>query len=360
MENERCLHIQILGGFSLCYQGRTLTEGDNRSKKLWAFLRYLLAHRERSVSQEELVALLWAGEENPNADGTMKALLHRARGLLEQLDFPGCRESIVCRRGFYRWAPSIPCRVDADEFLALSRAALQTAPCQPDLAQAALRLYGGELLPTAGDWVQPVREFYRQQHQRLLSALLPFLLQEGRCAEAEEMSRLALKADPLNETEWVSLVQALLSQDRQQEALAQYHIAADAFLQQGRPIPLQLEGLLQQWDSAMIFAALRQPEETEGPLYCDYALFRQLCRREKRGALLVYLRLAEEVALEQALSALLREEDAYTRLKAGEYLLLLPGLSAEGGEKLRRRLENALCKVKCYDSEALLWEMAVL
>ena len=27
---------------------------------------------------------------------------------------------------------------------------------------------------------------------------------------------------------------------------------------------------------------------------------------------------------------------------------------------LRRRLENALCKVKSYDSETLLWETAVL
>ena len=51
--------IKTLGGFSIRRGEILLSETDDRSKKIWKLLEYMVHHRSRTVSKEELSRLLW-------------------------------------------------------------------------------------------------------------------------------------------------------------------------------------------------------------------------------------------------------------------------------------------------------------
>ena len=57
------LHVQMLGRFSLRIGNRELNDSDNRSRKVWLLLAYMIYCRNRPISQDELVGLLWKDEE---------------------------------------------------------------------------------------------------------------------------------------------------------------------------------------------------------------------------------------------------------------------------------------------------------
>ena len=59
------VRIDMLGEFSLqCGQAR-ICDSDNRSKKVWMLLAYLICSRGRVVPPKELVELLWG--DDPSA-----------------------------------------------------------------------------------------------------------------------------------------------------------------------------------------------------------------------------------------------------------------------------------------------------
>ena len=49
--------IKTFGGFSIRRGDCIIAESDNRSKKTWKLLEYIVHHRSRRISQEELLEL---------------------------------------------------------------------------------------------------------------------------------------------------------------------------------------------------------------------------------------------------------------------------------------------------------------
>ena len=64
---EPILQIQVLGKFTLRYGETVISDEDDRSRKVWAVLAYLIYHREKIISQQELVDLFW-GEDTRSSD----------------------------------------------------------------------------------------------------------------------------------------------------------------------------------------------------------------------------------------------------------------------------------------------------
>ena len=104
--NTTPLRVQMLGGFSIRRKEKTLRISD-RSRKLCLLLAFLIWERKRSVPWEELAGLLQM-DQSPGALNTLKALVHRARTDLDQLE-PGAGRSFLIRRaGCYQWRPDLP------------------------------------------------------------------------------------------------------------------------------------------------------------------------------------------------------------------------------------------------------------
>ena len=53
------LRVCMLGEFSLSLGRETINDSDNRSRKVWLLLAYMIYFRNRTISQEELIDLLW-------------------------------------------------------------------------------------------------------------------------------------------------------------------------------------------------------------------------------------------------------------------------------------------------------------
>ena len=56
--SESGVYVQMFGTFSLSAGDAQIDDSTNRSLKVWLLLAYLIYHRNRVVTQEELVDLL--------------------------------------------------------------------------------------------------------------------------------------------------------------------------------------------------------------------------------------------------------------------------------------------------------------
>lgn len=93
------LRVQMLGEFTLQYGCQEISDNDNRSRKVWLLLAYMIYCRNRSVSQEDLVNLLWGEEErSSNPLNALKTMFHRVRTMLNQLD-ASAGHTLIIRQG---------------------------------------------------------------------------------------------------------------------------------------------------------------------------------------------------------------------------------------------------------------------
>ena len=119
------IHIQVrmLGEFSVGMGSQEITDSDNRSRKVWLLLAYMIYCRNRSVTPEELVSLLWGDEESSsNPLNALKTMLHRVRSMLSQLGSNAGHTLIVRRDGNYAWNTQVPLSLDVDDFESLCKA----------------------------------------------------------------------------------------------------------------------------------------------------------------------------------------------------------------------------------------------
>ena len=80
------VYVSMLGGFSLEWNGCSVDDSSNRMRKVWLLLAYLIYTRNSHVTQNNLISLLQSGgEEMEDPNGRLKALLYRARTMLNQL-----------------------------------------------------------------------------------------------------------------------------------------------------------------------------------------------------------------------------------------------------------------------------------
>ena len=114
---EPILQIQVLGKFTLRYGETVISDEDDRSRKVWAVLAYLIYHREKIISQQELVDLCW-GEDTRSSDphNALKSVIHRIRATLDKLQEGLGRTLLRRKAGCYIWNTDVPLEVDAEVF----------------------------------------------------------------------------------------------------------------------------------------------------------------------------------------------------------------------------------------------------
>ena len=118
------LNIKTFGTFAISCGDITVSETDNRTRKIWRLIKYLAANRNRPVPQRELAELLGCSD-NSDSYASLKTMLHRARNTLEKLD-PECRNLILLKNGSYYWSTEIAQSFDEDIFKASFETALIT------------------------------------------------------------------------------------------------------------------------------------------------------------------------------------------------------------------------------------------
>src|SRR3954447_22039939 len=159
------LRIELFGNLRIL-RGAEPVAALNTSR-LQSLLAYLVLHAEAPQSREQLAFLLWPESSESQARTNLRQLLHHLRRAL-----PGENSPLLSDNHTVQWRRDSECWVDALEFdAAISRGAWEEAA----------QLYQDDLLRGLYDeWLQPVRERYRQQFAEVLSRIA------GQCEERRD------------------------------------------------------------------------------------------------------------------------------------------------------------------------------
>ena len=371
--------IQMLGGFSITIGPNSISDKNNRSKKPWMLLEYLIAFRDRELSQNELIDLLWPEDDSDNPAGALKTLMFRVRKLLADLNFTD-REMIIQRRGTYAWNPDLGCTVDIDVFETLCNQAHDEKLSNPEKIQCyldAIEVYKGDFLPKSSlePWVIPLNTYYHTLYLKVVHEVTDLLAQTEHYDTIVEICQHALQIEAFDEPLHYKLINALYKSGNSHGALEQYNNTMNQFLNQFGITPSdELKSLYKEitktsksvtTDISIIKENLREDSRMPGAFFCEYEFFKDIYRLECRAAErsgdslflclftlstakgdvppLKHLSRAMET-LKYAIQYSLRRGDVFSRYSVSQYILILPTATYENAEMVMKRATNRFHK----------------
>ena len=321
---------------------------SGRAHRLWLLVAYLIVNRDHGVSPQELIDLLWPEVTSNNPASTLQNNLSRARALFSEANFDGARDLIKHTDGLYYWAPERSTLLDIEIFETNARRIGDFLSADDaegiELALETCKLYTGDFLSDATDitWCANLAVYYRTLYKRLCKTTIIALMEAGRLKEAQTLCLQVCVLDPAAEEFSLLLMQAYLADANPTAALEQYQTIANylsqtydiqpsAELETQREIALQ-ELYGQSMNEQGIRTFLFESNDDEGAFACSNAVFREIALLRLREM----ERSGERVA--QVLSATLRASDPFTKVGSNQFLVLLPGASAENARMVYERI----------------------
>ena len=372
------VRIHMLGGFSLHAGDASVSDAGNRSKKVWLLLAYLICNRDRAISQQKLISLLWGDEpDSDNPENALRITLHRLRAQLDQL-WPGAgRELILRKDGGYMWNSSIPVQLDCDRFETLCQSPAPDGETRLRNLLEALELYQGEFLPRQASemWVVPIGTHFHNLNLQAALEAAALLSERGRHEEAVRVCRSVAASEPYHEPLYQLLMEQRAAAGDPKGAAAVYEALSKRLFDDFGIRPnektrqvyrmaahspgsreLPMEEVLQH---------LKEPEGNSGAMQCDYDYFKVLCYAESRAmerngnathiALLSLSsgtgsplskrscdRIMEQLGTQ--LRANLRRGDTVSRCSVSQYIIMLPKANYENSCMVCRRVINAFLR----------------
>lgn len=375
--NGPTLQVQMLGQFTLRYGDRTISDSDDRSRRVWSLLAYMLYNHGRSFAQEELIHLYWSNSEKSADPGNaLKSIFHRIRTALDKLQ-PGLGRLLIRRKaGRYFWNNAMPLSLDIEDFEAHFHAAEAAGDDDVRLAeyQAALALYAGDPLPRMTDeiWTIPIVAYYHSLYTRAAAGAIELLEKQERTAEAVALCRRAIHIEPYQEDLYEHLMRGLLRTGDMKGAMSVYEEMSELLFAHFGVMPSEtLRTLYRQATRTVndrtltmdeVCSQLAEPAPHSGAMVCEYDFFKILYRAEARSIarnghsaniclLSVSGKDGEMLArrsLDPAMNNLqvlvqnnLRRGDAIARCSISQYIILLPQANYENSRMVADRLVSA-------------------
>ncbi|MCC2177303.1 bacterial transcriptional activator domain-containing protein [Agathobaculum butyriciproducens] len=375
--NGPTLQVQMLGQFTLRYGDRTISDSDDRSRRVWSLLAYMLYNHGRSFAQEELIHLYWSNSEKSADPGNaLKSIFHRIRTALDKLQ-PGLGRLLIRRKaGRYFWNNAMPLSLDIEDFEAHFHAAEAAGDDDVRLAeyQAALALYAGDPLPRITDeiWTIPIVAYYHSLYTRAAAGAIELLEKQERTAEAVALCRRAIHIEPYQEDLYEHLMRGLLRTGDMKGAMSVYEEMSELLLAHFGVMPSEtLRTLYRQATRTVndrtltmdeVCSQLEEPAPHSGAMVCEYDFFKILYRAEARSIarnghsaniclLSVSGKDGEMLArrsLDPAMNNLqvlvqnnLRRGDVIARCSISQYIILLPQANYENSRMVADRLVSA-------------------
>ena len=375
--NGPTLQVQMLGQFTLRYGDRTISDSDDRSRRVWSLLAYMLYNHGRSFAQEELIHLYWSNNEKSADPGNaLKSIFHRIRTALDKLQ-PGLGRLLIRRKaGRYFWNNVMPLSLDIEDFEAHFHAAEAAGDDDVRLAeyQAALALYAGDPLPRMTDeiWTIPIVAYYHSLYTRAAAGAIELLEKQERTVEAVALCRRAIHIEPYQEDLYEHLMRGLLRTGDMKGAMSVYEEMSELLLAHFGVMPSEtLRTLYRQATRTVndrtltmdeVCSQLAEPAPHGGAMVCEYDFFKILYRSEVRSIarnghsaniclLSVSGKDGEMLArrsLDPAMNNLqvlvqnnLRRGDVIARCSISQYIILLPQANYENSRMVADRLVSA-------------------
>lgn len=368
------LKVNMLGSFSINFRENVLSDSDNRSRKVWLLLAYMIYYRKRPIQQQEMITLLWRDDTDiANPGNAIKTMLHRVRSMLNALGDGVGYELIIRKNGTYAWNPKIATKLDIEEFGDLVAGAAKAKDDKTKLKRYldAISLYNGDFLPKLGaePWIMPITVYYHNQYLQAVKQALPLLENNAQYDEVVALCRKALQYEPFDEDIYYILMRNLLLLGQNQEVVDIYKDISGSFFANFGVLPsdniraLYHEAARTVNDSAlplnMILSQLHEQDPEGGALFCDYDFFKNIYQAEARfvarsgdaihiGLITVTDTKNKELGkrsqritmanLQDLICKNLRRGDVVARCSGSQFIILLPQANYENSNMVLERI----------------------
>ena len=367
--------ITLFGEFTISNGKEVITDQANRSKKVWTLLEYLIVNRDRSVTQKELVELLWPDSDTKDPINTLKVLMHRVRTLLDELGKDSGKKMIYYKSGAYGWNDELKYIIDTEQFeLALQKAEDAEGEKKLELLLRAIRLYTGDFLQknATETWITQLSSYYKTKLLYASSEAAAMLFEEARYTELINLCYHVIKFNPYKEEFYLYLLKALVKTQQVDKAQEEYHHISELFFREFGITPSEeLTAIYKEVVETSHMPELNleiikeklTEEPSAGCFYCEFEFFKTIYRLEARSAartgqsvyigLLTLMNasgndLPNQKTMNRVMDALygtirstLRRGDIFTRYSLNQYLIMLPTTTFETSNMVMERLKRA-------------------
>ena len=366
------MNISVLGKFSIEYNGKTVSDDINRSKKMWNLLAFIVMNHNTAITQSRFIDSLWS-DDNNNPVNALKTQLFRTREMLKPLGLEG-EGCILSSRGAYSWNPEYDIILDCEVFEGLIQDAENTSLSNKekiDKYLEALKLYQGDFIPKlSGEvWTIPISARFHSMYLDSVKKLCALLEKENDFETIINVILKAIEIDNLDEKLHCLLILAYIRCDRYKDALEHYDTATTMLYRSLGISPSdELSALYSQimdtqeameTDLAIIQNQLMESSSREGAFFCEYGYFvktYQLTKRRlERLGLSTYLCLLTLQAdcakvldfaklddyMAKVLSILkisLRTGDVVAKYSGAQYILMLSCVNFENADIVMNRI----------------------
>lgn len=369
------IYVSMLGRFSIQRADKRIDDSNNRMRKVWLLLAYLIYTRKNRITQEQLLSLTQGSSASEAEDpaGRLKALFYRVRAMLDPLGPRAGHDLILNKSGIYSWNTEIPLQLDVEEFDRLCASAMvHSEDDRLALLMEALSLYRGDFLPKLSmeAWVMPITAYYHQRYLEAADLALSMLCQRQRWQEALVLCGNALKIEPYSEELHQYKMRCQIALNDRSGAIATYESMSELLFDTFGVMPsdesrsLYREASRESNDqhtvpTETVRESLQEPGSAKGAVFCEYDFFKLLYQVQARSIIrsgdvihiaLLSVHSADDQplprrSLDRAMENLqslvvssLRQGDVVTRCSASQLIVMLPQANYENSRLVCQRI----------------------
>ena len=358
------IKVNSLGRFQISDGVSVINESNLRSHMLIKLLMFLILHREKSISNDEISRALWDDAELENSAGALKNLAYRLRKTLKEA-YPGL-DLIITSRGSYAINPEIEIVLDVDEFKNfISEANLENnIEIAIEKYESAIDVYKGEVLANFTDihWVTTLNTYYHSMYLSAVKALAELYKKVKKYNKLEALVTSALRYENADEQLFCYQIEAHMRMGQVTHAFDSYQNAREII---EKEIGIRQTNILNKVYEELITMTKGQDsykmsdvkkditeESQEGVFFCGYPIFRKIyqlevrkCSRNNIPENLLLLTIitkkidsseAHEYFVKRAMESLkmtlmkcLRLGDVAAKYSDTQYIILLPTCTSE-------------------------------
>lgn len=380
MEKKNCseLTVRMFGKFQTENEKGILNKENMRSEMLTRLLAYMISHREKDMTAQELIDVLWPEDQSDNPSGALKNLMYRLRKLMNNT-WGESGKYIVTGRGAYQLNPEFVFHVDIEEFEECCRQVFNSEDpaVQQENGKRAVELYQGMFLSELSSeyWVVSIATYYHSIYLTMVKRLAALLEKEKKFTDVEEICGKAIQIEPLDEEIHCFLLRAMIADNKQQLAASHYKETVKLLYDSLGVRPSgEMENIYEELQKIqhdhesnidIIQEDLRE-EKASGAFFCEYGVFRKIYALESRSSrrlgisvhlALVSLYLDFQIqkegqdytdligegmsVLEETLMKRLRSSDIVCRYSVNQFLVMLPACQYEDAKMVVNRLKDS-------------------
>ena len=223
------LWVQTFGGFKVWRGDQPVDPEEWKREKSRLLFQLLVAHRDKWLHRDQIIAMLWPDTPLENATNYLKVVLNTLNQVLEPNRPRGETAFFVERRQeLYRLNPKARIVVDAEMFTQ------QISDGSLPALESAVKLYRGRYF--AGcyvqEWLMIEEQYYHQQFLLAAERLTAQLMDDQAYEQALEVTYKILGEDPLWESAYRSQMAIFHAMGRGSMVREVYKQCQDVFRQQ--------------------------------------------------------------------------------------------------------------------------------